>query len=458
MTSTAHKTLTTASISKAAATFERWRLNAVLLLMAAYIVFNLGFSLLRLPPVGPGVPIAEVVIVLFALSLVYDARLFTAFARSAPLLLLLAWWSLAAIHLAVEVPQFGFWAVRDASHYIETSYIWIGFCVASTPYFAAVFEWFLSRTFAAAICMLLAYPFRNQLAEITPGIPSVSGYTASLLFSYINASSAAMTGVFRMLVARRIYFLSNLVAGVVLFVLVALVQARIVYLQIAIVILLLFFLKPQRLSKLALMVLIGTMSTFAILSLGIDMPGRLGQSFSWDFLVNHFAAIWGGGDDSVKDAAEGVDLRLYWLERVVEMVNSNPITSLFGLGYGEALTPFEGPDGDVVREPHNSFLSVYGRVGLVGFLLFLAIQIRIYWTCVALLVRAAQAKNARYLDFGQTILCFLLMNLMFCLVECGFEVSYVAVPYYFMVGVLFSIHDRLRNGMYRARFAGGSNY
>ncbi|MET4290131.1 O-antigen ligase [Bradyrhizobium sp. LB8.2] len=445
------KALTAPRASGSPVGFAAWRTKFVLLLVGAYIVFNIGFSLLRIPPIGPGLPIAELVIAVYAVSFVRDSHLFNAFARSTPLVLLSALWVLALAHLTLEVPQYGFWAVRDAGHHIETSYIWIGFCAASTPKFATIFERFFSRALSAATCMSLAYPFRNQLADITPQISSVSGYTVSLFFSYLNASSAAMTGVFRILISERSRPLSTLVAGAVLFVLIALVQARVVYIQIAIVVLLLSLFKPQRLSKLAVMALFGVASAAAVLTLGIDVPGRLGQSFSWDFLINHVAAIWGGGDDSVKAAADGVDLRLYWFERVLEMVNRDPITSLFGLGYGEALTPFEGPDGDIVREPHNSFLSVYGRLGLVGFVLFLSIQIRIYWTCAALVLRATRANNARYRILGQTILCFLLMNLVFSLVEGGFEVSYVAVPYYFMAGVVFSFHQQLRLWMIRDR-------
>ncbi|MBR0703705.1 O-antigen ligase family protein [Bradyrhizobium diazoefficiens] len=438
------RALTAPRASGSSVGFEYWRTKFVLLLVGAYIVFNIGFSLVRIPPIGPGVPIAELVIAVYALSLVRDSYLIGVFARSTPLVSLSAFWVLAVVHLTLEVPEYGFWAVRDAGHHIETSYIWIGFCAASTPNFAAVFERFFSRALSVATYLSLAYPFRDQLAEITPKISSVSGYTVSLFFSYLNASSAAMTGVFRILISEPSKRLTILIAGAVLFVLIALVQARVVYIQIAIVILLLSLFKPRRLSNLAVMAVVGVASAALVLALGVEVPGRLGQTFSWDFLVNHVAAIWGGGDDSVKAAADGVDLRLYWFQRVVEMVNRNPLTSLFGLGYGEPLTPFEGPDGDIVREPHNSFLSVYGRLGLVGFVLFLSIQIQIYWTCAVLVLRATRTNNVRYRIIGQTTLCFLLMNLVFSLVEGGFEVSYVAVPYYFMAGVIFSLNQQLR--------------
>lgn len=70
---------------------------------------------------------------------------------------------------------------------------------------------------------------------------------------------------------------------------------------------------------------------------GVQFQGRLGTSFSPEFLWHHFLAIFGissGQYEIVSAAAAGVDQRLAWWENIFARLFSDPFSALFGLGYG----------------------------------------------------------------------------------------------------------------------------
>ena len=187
----------------------------------------------------------------------------------------------------------------------------------------------------------------------------------------------------------------------------------------------------------------GVLLIASVLALDLNLPGRLGEQFSLEFLINHIQAIWGGGDARVRNAAEGVDLRLHWWTSTFNMVNAHWWTSLFGLGFGQPLTDFHATNGAVVREVHNSFVSVYGRMGPVGLLCFFVFHYS-FFTSAVRLIRKFKAQNQwRLVVLVGGMLGMMSMQILFSIVEGGFEVTYVAVPYYFLGGVLMALHQRV---------------
>jgi hypothetical protein len=181
------------------------------------------------------------------------------------------------------------------------------------------------------------------------------------------------------------------------------------------------------------------------LASGIELPGRLGTTFTLDFLVNHFAAIWGGGtkEASTAAAAEGVDLRFGWWVDIHNDLQRDLSTWFFGLGYGMPLTSFHGPNNEVVREPHNSFISIYGRLGVFGAINFVLLQISIMVTAMRLIAVTKRTGSTETHALAITILYFLSAHLLYSATEGGFEKSFIAVPWYFLAGVVMALHKTL---------------
>jgi len=135
----------------------------------------------------------------------------------------------------------------------------------------------------------------------------------------------------------------------------------------------------------------------------------------------------------------------WWIKINHDLLRDLP-TWLFGLGYGIPLTPFRGISDDIVREPHNSFFSIYGRLGLFGIINFLIMQLTVIISAIRFILLSKRTGSSELHALAITLLCFLGVHLIYSFVEGGLEVSFVAVPYYFLAGVVVA----QRGALYKA--------
>ena len=143
--------------------------------------------------------------------------------------------------------------------------------------------------------------------------------------------------------------------------------------------------------------------------------------------VNHGGAIAG--------AAEGVGLRLGWWKHIYAQLTGDAGTLLTGLGYGIPLTNFRDNFNDIVREPHNSYISVVARLGILGFIAWAWMQIELFrnWLCA---YRACH--RARWAD-GETLLLMIVAFGVLVLIDAfgedSLEKPFYAIPFYCLFGV-----------------------
>jgi hypothetical protein len=424
-------------------TLYRPLLALMLSTLAANIILGAGFMLLRLPPVGPGVPVNEMVLVTGLGLLLLGGRGMAGLAAAPAFAPLYALWLLCGAHLVMDVPAHGIWAIRDAANMLESGFFVIGFCLAADPRFRAPLLAWLPRVFLFAAVYSLLYPFQPWLVAISPTVSGMSGYKAPLLFNFVNTSSVALTAVAYVLLRRDWPLLARAgLAGIVVMSLIVFVQARITYLQLAFLVGLFALFARRELGQMAVMGLLALLFMTLFLASGITLPGRLGQTFSFAFLASHVQAIWGGGGDATRDAAQGVDLRMAWWMGIHAALAEGPRTWFLGLGYGLPLTPFRGLSDDVVREPHNSYVSIYGRLGVLGIGLFLTFLATIAAAVTRLIRHARRAGDRDLYVAAMTIACFLGVHLIYSAGEGGMEVSFIAVPFYFLAGAVAAMSAR----------------
>ena len=418
-------------------------LALMLATLAANILLTAGFMLLRLPPAGPGVPVNEMALAAGLALLILGGRSMAGVSAAPGFAPLYALWLLCGAHLLLNVPAHGILAVRDAANMIESGFFVIGFCLATDPRFRAPFLTWLRWVCRCAAVYTLLYPFQPRLAALSPSVSGMSGYRAPLLFNFVDVSSVALTAVAYVLLDRRWPPVARAaLCGAVVMTLIVFVQARITYLQLAVLAVLFALFARRELAQMALMGLLALGFMALFLASGIELPGRLGRTFSFEFLASHVQAIWGGGGAATRDAARGVDLRLAWWLGIHEALAESPRSWFLGLGYGQPLTPFRGLSDDVVREPHNSYVSIYGRLGVAGITLFLVFLATIATAAARLILRARRRGDRDLYGAAMTIACFLGVHVIYAAGEGGFEVSFIAVPFYFLAGAAVAMSAR----------------
>ena len=351
----------------------------------------------------------------------------------------LLWWGYGIGSAISAVPSYGFWALRDATHVIESLFLIVGFAFASRlEHMDRVFEW-LPRLLFAVCVYALAYPLGETLRDYSPSIQTGAGHYTALFFSYTSTSVLLLlSAAYLMLFKERTKWtlvLEGLLIGYAAF----LFQARTIYIQIFVLLIFFFMFRRQALGKGALGMALVVLALLIIPLAGIQIQGRLGQSISYEFVLDHVLAIGGIESEGLKGSARGVSLRMGWWRDLIGEWLSSVESFILGQGYGIPLTDFHAPSGAVVREPHNSYLSIIGRTGTTGAVAFLWMHyllLRTWWRCYTTCVRTGWREGENRLLI---LMVFFILIWVYAMGEDAFEKPYFAIPYYFFWGLVLKM-------------------
>lgn len=420
---------------------EHIRNSVLLLMLALYLCLNYGFMLVRIPPShGSGVPVGEVVLLLSLISINYT-RLLYRLSSVIYILPFIVWWVFGLSSAIYATGSYGMWALRDATNVLESLFILVGFAFAGN--FAAIeqlFRWLPRILFIISIYSL-GYLFQGSLQSYSPVIMAGSGHIVSIFFQYTNTSiMLLMTASYLMLYYTRNNFVQLIVIPFIVIYTVLLLQSRTVYLQVIALVLLFVIYKRELIGKGAVYFLVG-LGGIALLPLsGIQIEGRLGQVASLDFIWRHFAAIWGVASHGLEGSAAGVSQRLDWWLLIYHRLMSGPFSFLFGLGFGMPLVDFHVLGGIAVREPHNSVISVFARLGLLGGVCFLWIHLQMIQVWRASYKACCRLGWQEWQNRLLILMVYLVLIWVFSLGEDALEKPFNAIPYYFFWGVVLRIN------------------
>jgi O-antigen ligase len=231
---------------------------------------------------------------------------------------------------------------------------------------------------------------------------------------------------------------------------VATFQARTLYLTLIAIFGFLILYRRSSLGNIGIVAFLSGFLLGLVSLIGLQFEGRLGASFDVNFLVAHFMAIFGVCDSSLEgvcSAAEGVGQRLEWWNDIVERMLQDPFSLLLGLGYGVTLTDFYGSSGAAVREPHNSYITVIARTGIVGGVCWLLVMVSLirrwhhtFKRCLALGWREGQNRLMVLMVF---FICVWVLGIG----EDAFEKPYNIIPFYFIWGIVLRFSLLLDRGL-----------
>jgi O-antigen ligase len=297
----------------------------------------------------------------------------------------------------------------------------------------------------------VGYPFAELLQSISPAILAGSGQYVPLFFNYTNTSVVLLASVSYVMLFTswshiftiRHLFTATLLLGFTAF----LFQARTIYLQILALLLFFSFYRSKANKRFLYIITAALILLFVISELDLSIEGRLGQRVSATFIKNHFLALFGIESEGVIFAAKGVSQRIEWWRDLLEFWTEKFGSILFGLGYGLPLIDFKIENSVIVREPHNSYISILTRLGILGALVWVWIHILLInvWRKALHICR----KNSWRL--GENRLLFLMTYFILIWVlaigEDAFEKPFNAIPYYFFWGIVLRYYGYLKNSV-----------
>lgn len=409
-------------------------LDIIMLVVGLNIIFNDGFSNLGLRLGSMIIPVNQIILMIGLARIAFSFKVRTLRKRY---VIFIALSVVSCFRMLADFTKFGAWALRDGTHLMDMLFIWVVDNEmrrdSSNPVHGKrlwdILDMICWVSFAMTILLripvasgilksisyngvqrrirlftaIFAQPWQNVFAVIHAARISEVSHSKRIIYSlhiYITIVNA-----FVGFEGSRANLISLLTVG---FVLILLGKKSIVDCFDKKIILVLFF---------------------GGLLLATGIMGYINSRLSIDYFVQITKSIWGSG--TYKAKADGVALRLGWWFNIIQETCSTVPKFLFGQGFGKVLTNFFAPGAIQVREPHNSFLSMFARTGISGLLIFLIGILSssyIYGKRMFL-------KNQKSVE-GLFVIIMIIVFSVVGLVECPFEMTYLTMPFYSLLTIM----------------------
>lgn len=418
------------------------RARILFCVLAGYIMFNYGFMQLR-----AGIPLGDMALIL-CLATINIPVVLTRMTGVVNLTPFLIWWCFGLGRAIVDGFEYGIWALRDAAQVIESLWLIVAFAVArKAENVETLFQW-LKWLCVAYVVYAIGSPFQDSIASISPSIPqAATGEPAPIVGTYANLGLMLLWIAFYLGITEYRNQLGRIsaIAGACLMICAVVIigQGRTVYLQLVALMCIVGFFRRKSVGRFGVVVAIMFIVVGTITAFNIKIPGRLTDQFSFSFVIKHVEAIGGiaeGNDEGLAGAASGVPQRLDWWTDILEQEAADAVAFITGLGYGKSLTKnFHMTGGATVREPHNSFMSVFGRLGIIGAISWIWLHAELFklWRNVFVHYRRVpgQVSMGRLL----LMLAFVVLVLGEAVGEDALEKPFNIVPYYCFWGVILRL-------------------
>ena len=332
--------------------------------------------------------------------------------------------------LFVDVPKFGILAGRDALFAFE---LWIippsivvGYLLGRKR-----LNKYLFWLFVMATCWFLLYPFRTQLINISP-IVGVQRPTP--LFSFTTAGFLSVPAFFWFLWYRR--SLSGLIGAGASLLILFFVQSRGAYIAFFISIITIMSLHPIKVSRWIRIIITGGLVALILMLISLP-PGRLGEPVGFRTMIVQIQTLLG----KEGPGAGTFYHRMQTWPMVISQVLEKPLGAIIGIGLGQDL--FEGftiRGGVLVRKPHNDFLEIWARTGILGFVLWLGILISLGITTF---------KGARQNPYDSWVLALQIVLGITSFGQPAFGFAYITVVWASLSGVWLGTYLREQTLQYR---------
>ncbi|MFN2489955.1 MAG: hypothetical protein ABR529_09505, partial [Actinomycetota bacterium] len=160
----------------------------------------------------------------------------------------------------------------------------------------------------------------------------------------------------------------------------------------------------------------------------LNIEGRRGE-VSFSFIEAHARTLL-GEEGPVSGTIRG---RKEWFALTMDYVTSKPGYIVAGVGLGPDLTfgMLEGDEGQAVRKPHDDYLEVFARTGLIGFILFMWMLL----ACIIPIARKARSGSGNEERFCAWILAASFVYLGVAGAQPLLSFSYGSVPLFFILGM-----------------------
>ena len=337
--------------------------DALVVLLVGNVTLTYGFANVGLRLGGIPVPLTEILLLPVAAFALLRLRSLSGLGPPATLLVGLL--TLASVRLVVDVPRWGNLALRDFTTPLEAIALVVGFW-AVREYGV---RWCARLCLGAALAVLAygaLFPLRDSIATLGPTVGLQQA--VPLLGQYSGAAPAVAAALFLFLLRFRAPW--SPILGAASLAVIALLQSRGLYLAIPLaglsVLLVAGNFGGAFPARLAGSVVLGGFMLLLLVPLGPQ--GRMGP-VSAGFASSQIVTLLGRDGPG----AGSFDHRVHWAQELWSRQNQAVGSVIWGVGMGPDLADGAAGGQEFIRKPHNDYLEVFARFGVLGLGLWLGL-------------------------------------------------------------------------------------
>lgn len=348
--------------------------------------------------------------------------------------------------LSINYFEYGLVAIRDATYVFDSLFI-----LVSLSFFSSI-EFTITKILK--ICFLYSFMFilfwyiKDSIIFLSPIITSPIGSQTNLFFNFstINITCGFFAFYSYLFLdsnnKKFFYFLLFLIFSLIL------LPKRMIYIWYFSAFLYLIFIDKKNINF-----TFKLLSIFIVLYI-IDLIGifstfKINEINFFDFFKSHLLSTIPTYEiNNTDDFFVGTQSTISWRIDKWTMTISNVMatfnTFLFGLPYGVSLTDFYNTQGIQTREPHNLYITIFARTGLIGSILFLILHFKIIKILYKAYKKSLIIKN-------QTINKLMILFTIYALFIFGgggisssiLSATYHSTQFYLFTGIWISIYLKI---------------
>jgi O-antigen ligase len=437
------------------ADLELWQVFA-LIAVSGYMLLNYGFENLTVHLGGFPIIISYgLMYASLALAIASNRQLIAKTLQEFPVRWMLALIALTAFHLVLDVPAYGIWALRDSTMCIDGIFMLLGIAWAMQSSNIV----FLTKWMLVLFILNLFYSFTQPWGERLWSWSPVSGVflKVPILGNYNGRGDILLAGAVFCIcvgsyVVKRQQWIMLLLAGVQ-FLGIAIAQTRRMYLGAVVVLVILLLLgEAKKFAKLLILIPAAILVIFVATTVGgIEISGRIGP-VNLAFFKEHIRSI----HTSEGTPGSAVESRFSARDEALEHFYEHPVV---GVGFGQPLlADIDQNNGAVTRMPHNSSFTYLARLGVIGFIMWIAFHLSLMRRFLYAF-RQRYSCNKRIYALVLWLFLFYVLFMIASLVEGPFEFPSGAVPFYFFMGfalglIRWHLSDKVKSSARLETFVG----
>ena len=348
--------------------------------------------------------------------------------------------------LSINYFEYGLVAVRDGTFVLDSLFV-----LVSLSFFSSIEP---TITKILKICFLYSFMFilfwfiRDSVIFLSPTITSPLGGQTNLFFNFstINVTCGFFAFYSYLFLdsnnKKFIYFLFFLIFSLIL------LPKRMIYIWYISAFLYLIFIDKKNINF--TFKLLSVFIVFYIIDLiGIFSIFKVKEINFFDFFKSHLLSTIPTYEiNNIDDFFVGTQSTVSWRIDKWTMTISNVMatfnTFLFGLPFGVPLTDFYNTQGMQTREPHNLYITIFARTGLIGFILFSILHFKIIRILYKAYIKSLILRNKA----TNKLMILFMMYVLFIFGGGGISSSILSATYhstqfYLFVGIWISIYFKL---------------